>query len=343
MKKLLNTLYITIPDVYLALKGENITIIQDEKSIGRVPLHNLEAICTFGRQGASPALMAACVERDVAITFLTTSGRFRARVIGPSNGNVVLRKTQYRISDDEQKSGEIARHFLLGKIYNSKWTLERMTRDHALRIDVERFKKTSTYLTEAMQQVMNVSDLEVLRGIEGSAASTYFSLMDDMILQQKENFYFRSRNRRPPLDNVNAMLSFVYTLLASDVGAALEAVGLDAYVGFLHRDRPGRMSLALDVMEELRSVYADRFVLSLINTKQVQSADFLKKESGAVIMTDEGRKKILTLWQKKKMEKITHPFLKENISWGLVPHAQALLLARFIRGDLDAYPPFLWK
>ena len=343
MKKLLTTLYITIPDAYLALKGENISIIKDEKSIGRVPLHNLEGICTFGRQGASPALMAACIERDIAITFLTTNGRIRGRVIGPSNGNVVLRKTQYRMSDDEVKSAQIARHFLVGKIYNSKWTLERMTRDHGLRIDVGKFKKTSAYLTESMNQLMPIEDLEVLRGIEGNAASAYFSLMDDMILQQKEDFFFKGRNRRPPLDNVNALLSLTYTLLSADVGAALESVGLDAYVGFLHRDRPGRMSLALDLMEELRSVFADRFVLSIINKKQIQASDFVKKESGAVIMTDEARKKVFELWHNKKDEKITHPFLKEKISWGLVPHAQALLLARYIRGDLDAYPPFLWK
>lgn len=343
MRKLLNTLYITMPNAYLALKGENVTIIVDEEAIGRVPLHNLEAICTYGHQGASPALMAACVKMDISITFLTSSGRFRARVIGPSRGNVVLRKTQYRISDDEKESAKIARHFLVGKIYNAKWTLERMTRDHALRIDVEKFKSKSAYLTESMHQLMLGDDLEVLRGIEGNAASAYFSLMDDMILQQKEDFFFKGRNRRPPLDNVNALLSFVYTLLAADVGAALETVGLDAYVGFLHRDRPGRMSLALDMMEELRGVYADRFVLSLINKKQVQASDFLKKESGAVIMKEEARKEILQLWQKKKEEQITHPYLKEKISWGLVPHAQAMLLARFLRGDLDAYPAFLWK
>ncbi len=343
MKKLLTTLYITLPDAYLALKGENISVIKDDQSIGRVPLHNLEAICTFGRQGASPALMAACIERNIAITFLTTNGRIRGRVIGPSNGNVVLRKTQYRISDDDKKSAEIAKYFLVGKLYNSKWILERMTRDHGLRIDKEKFKKASVYLTESMNELMTIDNLEVLRGIEGNAASTYFSLFDDMILQQKDAFYFKGRNRRPPLDNVNALLSLTYSLLATDVGAALESVGLDAYVGFLHRDRPGRMSLALDMMEELRSVYADRFVFSIINKKQIQSSDFIRKENGAVLLTDEGRKKVFELWHKKKDEKITHPFLKEKISWGLVPHAQALLLARFIRGDLDGYPPFLWK
>lgn len=343
MRRLLNTIYVTTPDAYLALKGENIAIMKDDETIGRVPLHNLEAICTFGHQGASPALMAACVERNIAIVFLTSSGRFRARVIGPSNGNVVLRKTQYRISDDEEKSAIIARYFLVGKLYNAKWTLERMTRDHALRINVEKFKSVSVHLTESMKQLMTIDDLEVLRGVEGNAASAYFSLMDDMILQQKKDFFFKGRNRRPPLDNVNALLSFAYSLLSSEVGAALEGVGLDAYVGFLHRDRPGRMSLALDMMEELRCVYADRFVLSAINLKQVQASDFLKKESGAVLMKDDARKRILQLWKDKKEEKITHPFLKEKISWGLVPHAQALLLARFIRGDIDAYPPFLWK
>lgn len=343
MKKLLNTLYITVPESYLSLKGENIVVLKNDEIIGRVPLHNLESICTFGYQGASPALMAACVERNIAITFLKRDGRFRAKIIGLSNGNVILRKTQYRISDDEQKCAQIAKHFLIGKIYNCKWVLERMTRDHGLRIDLNSFKNKSAYLTESIRQLMLANDLESLRGIEGSAASTYFSLMNDMILQQKKDFFFHGRNRRPPLDNVNTLLSFTYTLLAIEVGSALEAVGLDAYVGFLHRDRPGRMSLALDMMEELRSVYADRFVLSIINKRQVQSSDFVKKENGAVLLTDDARRRVLSMWQKKKDEKITHPFLKERISWGLVPHSQAILLARFIRGDLDAYPPFLWK
>lgn len=343
MRTLLNTLYITLPDVYLGLRGENIIVIKEEQVVGRVPLHNLEAVCTFGRQGASPALMATCADRNIAITFLTSSGRFRARVIGTSNGNVILRKTQYRISDNEQQSALLARHFLIGKLYNAKWIIERTTRDHALRIDKERFKEKSQYLSNAIEQLLNTDSLEGLRGIEGNAASAYFSLMDDMILQQKEDFFFKGRNRRPPTDNVNALLSFLYSILASEVGAALEAVGLDAYVGFLHRDRPGRMSLALDLMEELRSIYVDRFVLSLINRRQVKAADFHKKESGAVLLSDDARKEILQLWQKKKQDKIIHPYLKEKISWGLVPHAQAMLLARFLRGDLDAYPPFLWK
>lgn len=343
MKKLLNTLFITTPDTYLSLDGENIVISKDDEKLGRFPFHNLEAICTFGYTGASPALMGACAQRDIALTFMTMNGRFLARVIGESRGNVVLRKEQYRISDDETRSALVARNFIVGKIYNAKWILERATRDYPLRVDVPRLKKASAYLSETIKLVREVDNLEVLRGLEGTAAVQYNRVLDELILQQKEDFYFRGRNKRPPLDNVNALLSFTYTLLANDVTAALESVGLDAYVGFLHRDRPGRASLALDVMEELRGVQADRFVLSLINKKVVDPSGFTKKESGAVIMDDDTRKKVLRAWQEKKQEKIQHPFLNEKIPWGLVPHVQSLLLARYLRGDLDGYPPFLWK
>ena len=240
-------------------------------------------------------------------------------------------------------SAKVARNFIVGKIYNNKWIIERMTRDYPLRIDVTQFKEMSQHLSALLLEVRECEDLERLRGLEGQAAISYNKMFNQMILQQKEDFYFKTRSRRPPLDNVNAMLSFAYTLLANDTASALEGVGLDAYVGFLHRDRPGRASLALDVMEELRGVYADKFVLSLINKKVVNKEDFLKKENGAVIMTDDARKKFLTAWQNKKQEKITHPYLGEKISWGLVPHAQALLLARYLRNDLDEYPPFLWK
>ncbi|MEC0230015.1 type I-C CRISPR-associated endonuclease Cas1c [Paenibacillus alba] len=343
MKKLLNTLYITQPDVYLSLDGDNIVVLKDEEKLGRLPLHNLEAIISFGYTGASPALMGYCAERNISLTFFTMNGRFLARVIGESRGNVVLRKKQYAISENEHLSAKIARNFIVGKIYNHKWILERMTRDYPLRIDVAAFKAISQQLSVLLTEVRNCEDLPRLRGLEGQAAASYFRLFDSMILQQKKDFYFHSRSRRPPLDNVNAMLSFAYSLLANDVSAALEGVGLDAYVGFMHRDRPGRASLALDVMEELRGVYADRFVLSLINKQVVSGEDFLKKESGAIIMKDEARKKFLAAWQQKKQEKITHPYLGEKISWGLVPHAQALLLARYLRNDLDEYPPFLWK
>lgn len=343
MKKLLNTLFVTQPDVYLSLDGDNVVLIKEKEKLGRLPLHNLESIVSFGYTGASPALMGYCADRNISIVFLTMSGRFLARVIGKSRGNVILRKKQYSISEDEKISALVARNFIIGKIYNSKWILERMTREYPLRIDVQQFKATSQHLSEIIGSVRECEDLEILRGWEGQAAISYNKLFDQMILQQKEDFYFKLRSRRPPIDNVNAMLSFAYTLLANDTAAALESVGLDAYVGFLHRDRPGRISLALDVMEELRGVYADKFVLSLINKKIVNKDDFFKKENGAVIMTDDARKKFLVAWQNKKQEKITHPYLGEKITWGLVPYTQALLLARYIRNDLDEYPTFLWK
>ncbi|QWG81590.1 type I-C CRISPR-associated endonuclease Cas1 (plasmid) [Bacillus mycoides] len=343
MKKLLNTLFITQPDVYLSLDGDNIVLLKEKEKIGRLPLHNLESIVSFGYTGTSPALMGYCTEKNISLVFLTMYGQFLARVIGKSKGNVILRKKQYRISEDEVISAKIARNFIVGKIYNNKWIIERMTRDYPLRIDVAQFKVISQHLSSIILEVRECENLERLRGLEGQAATSYNKLFDQMILQQKEDFYFNRRSRRPPLDNVNAMLSFAYTLLANDMTSALEGVGLDAYVGFLHRDRPGRVSLALDIMEELRGVCADKFVLSLINKKVINKGDFLKKENGAVIMTDEARKKFLAAWQNKKQEKITHPYLGEKISWGLVPHAQALLLARYLRNDLDEYPPFLWK
>lgn len=343
MKKLLNTLFVTQPEVYLSLDGDNIVLLKDQEKLGRVPLHNLESIVTFGYTGASPALMGYCAERNISIVFLKMNGEFLARVIGASKGNVVLRKKQSLISDNERESAVIARNFIIGKIYNHKWVIERMTRDYPLRIDVAEFKATSEHMSSIMTTIRECEDLEQLRGLEGQAALSYNKLFDQMILQQKEDFSFRTRSRRPPLDPVNAMLSLAYTLLAHDMTSALEAVGLDAYIGFLHRDRPGRASLALDVMEELRGIYADRFVLSLINKRVVSTGDFVRKENGAVLMTDEARKNFLAAWQNKKQESIVHPFLGEKISWGLVPHAQALLLARYLRGDLDEYPPFLWK
>lgn len=343
MRKLLNTLYVSRPDTYLALDGDNVVLLKDQEQLGRMPLHNLESIVSFGYTGASPALMGYCADRNIAITFLTQSGRFLARVIGQSRGNVTLRKTQYRISDSDPDSARIARNFIIGKIYNQKWLLERMTRDYPMRVDVEQFKSVSRQLTDILGEVRRCDNLDSLRGWEGQAAVFYNHVFDQMILQQKESFTFKGRSRRPPKDNVNAMLSLAYTLLASDAAAALETVGLDAYVGFMHQDRPGRASLALDLIEELRGIYADRFVLSLINRKEVAPEDFHQKENGAVLMTDEARKSFLKAWQEKKKETITHPYLGEKISWGLVPYVQALLLARFLRGDLDEYPPFLWK
>lgn len=340
---MLNTLFVNQSDAYLALDGGNVVVKKDDEVLGRVPLHNLEGIVTFGYTGASPALMGYCAENDVPLTFMTKNGRFLARVIGESKGNVVLRKTQYRQSDCELQSVKLARNFILGKVYNQKWILERMTRDYPMRIDITHFKETSAYFSKKLIEIRECEDLERLRGLEGKVAVHYNQLFDDMILQQKEEFVFKGRSRRPPLDRVNAMLSFAYSLLARDTGAALEAVGLDAYVGFLHRERPGRISLALDLMEELRGIYADRFVLSLINMKVIQAKHFVQKENGAVLMTEEGRKVFLSAWQKRKQEMIQHPYLKEKMMWGLVPYAQALLLARHLRGDLEEYPTFLYK
>ncbi|MEK5060674.1 subtype I-C CRISPR-associated endonuclease Cas1 [Paenibacillus sp. FSL H7-0326] len=343
MKKLLNSLYVTQPEVYMSLDGDNIVLLKDQERLGRLPLHNLDSIVAFGYTGASPALMGYCAERNISIVFMTMNGRFLARVSGESRGNVILRKNQYRRSENETESAQIARNFILGKIYNQKWMIERMTRDYPLRIDVTRFKEVSLNLSAIMLVIRDCDDLERLRGLEGQAALSYNQLFNDMILQQKDYFYFHGRSRRPPLDNVNAMLSLAYTLLANDTASALEGVGLDAYVGFLHRDRPGRASLALDLMEELRGIYADRFVLSLINKQVMNAADFHRKENGAVLMTNEGRKKFLSAWQSKKQDKITHPYLGEKINWGLVPHVHSLLLSRYLRNDLDEYPPFLWK
>lgn len=343
MRKLLNTLFVTQPEVYLSLDGDNVVLLKKDKRIGRLPLHNLESIITFGYTGASPSLMGYCAERNISIVFLTRTGRFLARVIGKSRGNVLLRKKQYQVSDNENESASIAKNFIVGKIFNNKWILERMTRDHGLRIDIKQFKETSHSLTGIIEELRKCENLESIRGWEGQAALRYNNLFNDLILQQKDDFFFHERTRRPPLDRVNAMLSFAYTLLANDLAASLESVGLDAYVGFLHRDRPGRVSLALDLMEELRGIYADRFVLTLINNRKINKKHFQVKENKSVLLTDEGRKIFLSAWHEKKQEQITHPYIKEKISWGLVPYAQAILLARFLRGDLDQYPPFLWK
>lgn len=343
MKKLLNTLFVTSPDRYLSLDGENVVVLHNDEETGRIPLHNLESIVTFGYTGASPALMGACASKNIALSFMSSHGRFLARVTGEFKGNVTLRKEQYRISDDDIKSAGIAKNFIAAKIYNSKWVIERAIRDYPMRVDVEKLKSKSMFLSSSLSNLNDVVGTGNLRGVEGEAATVYFSVMDDLILQQKDDFYFATRTKRPPTDNVNAMLSFAYTLLAGMCAAALETVGLDPYVGFLHKDKPGRISLALDLMEELRAVMADRFVITLINKKIVNRNGFFQKENGAVVMEDDTRKTFLSSWQMKKQEIIVHPFLEEKVEWGLIPYVQAMLLARFIRGDLDEYPPFFWK
>ena len=343
MKKLLNTLYVTSEDSYLSLDGENVVIFNQTQEMGRIPLHNLEAIVSFGYRGASPALMGGCAGRNISLCFLTPQGKFLARITGSVKGNVILRKRQYEASIDSDISLGIARNCILGKVYNSRWVLERATRDHGLQVDVEQMKRASGFLKDPLGYIETCTDMAQLRGYEGEAASVYFGVFNQMILQQKKDFAFSGRNKRPPLDNVNAMLSFVYTLLTGMVASALETVGLDPYLGFMHADRPGRVSLALDLIEELRPVLADRFVLALINRKMITGKDFTKKEDGAVLMSDKARKNLLTEWQNRKKDVITHPYLGEKVEWGMIPFVQAMLMARFLRGDIDEYPPFFWK
>jgi CRISPR-associated protein Cas1 len=343
MKHLLNTLFVNTEDAYATLDGENVVVKLGETTAKRFPLHTLERIYLFTYAGASPALMGKCARDGIDLVFLTPRGRFLARTCGESRGNVLLRRTQYRIADDPLQSCRVARNFIFGKLSNARQVLDRTRRDHAMRIDAEKFQTASEQLKNLMARVLEETSLDDLRGLEGAGATIYFNLFDDMILRNKESFFFRNRNRRPPLDNVNALLSYVYVMLGSDCASALESVGLDSYVGFLHRDRPGRTSLAQDLLEELRPCLADRFVLTLINNGIMTPDDFQPQENGAVLLTDDGRRKIQKEWQTKKQQTITHPFLQEKLEWGLIPYSQALLLARYLRGDLDEYPPFLWK
>lgn len=343
MKRLLNTLYVMREDSYLKLEGENVLVQQGEEIAARFPLHTLESIVCFTYAGATPQLMGACAERDISLSFFTPNGRFLAGAMGEERGNVLLRKRQYRLSDDEAAACLIARNMVFGKVYNSRAVIERALRDHPQRVDEPKLRAASAAMLEALPLIEQERDMDTLRGLEGKAAVCYFGVLDELILQGRDTFAFDGRTRRPPRDPVNAMLSFAYALLARDCAAALSAVGLNPYVGFMHRDRPGRQSLALDLMEELRSVRADRFVLTLINNRVMQPKHFIYKENDTCLMEDEGRKTFLRAWQERKQETLMHPFLKEQISWGLLPHVQALLLARTLRGDYDAYPPFLWK
>lgn len=343
MRKLLNTLYVTDPEAYLTRDGENVTVKIDGEIRFRIPVHNLEGIVSFGYCGASPNLMGLCAERGVTLTFLTEHGRFLASVNGPVSGNVLLRTKQYQSTQNTLDSLEISKNIITAKIANSRTVLQRAMRDHKEISGSSEVIIAINSLRRHYDKIRVCHTLDVLRGIEGDAAKLYFDVFDHLILQNKSAFYFNGRSRRPPLDNTNALLSFLYTLLTHEVRSGLETVGLDPACGFMHKLRPGRPSLALDLMEELRPYLVDRMVLSIINLRQIREKGFMQKESGAVIMDDETRKTVIGIWQKRKQEEIVHPYLNEKINIGLLPYVQALLLARFLRGDLDGYPPFFWR
>ncbi len=343
MKQHLNTLYVMTQGAYVAKEDETVVVRVDGEKRLQVPILSIEGIVCFGQVSCSPALMQFCGERSVSISFLSESGRFLARVIGPVHGNVLLRREQYRRADDEAGTRTIAVSIIAAKVLNARSSILRSLRDRPSADGVEELRRSVSALSALSSDLRTTDSLDSARGIEGASAREYFSVLDMMIVQQKDSFFFRERSRRPPLDRVNAMLSFVYTLVMHDVIAGLECVGLDPAVGFLHRDRPGRPGLALDLLEELRGWLADRFVLSMINLRQIAADDFVTLENGAVLLRDEPRKGFIAAYQKRKREELIHPFLEEKVTIGMIPHVQAQLLARHLRGDLDAYPPFIWK
>ena len=343
MKRLLNTLYVTTQGTYLAREGETVLVRLEQETRLRVPIHTLGGIVCFGQVSCSPALMELCGRSNVLLSFLSENGRFRARVHGPVSGNVLLRREQYRRADDDEASAAIAAAAVAAKIANCRTVLLRAARDRPEDASVPVLDAAARCLADHLAELRRPLPLDSVRGLEGMAAHAYFGVFDHLITAQKDDFFFRERSRRPPTDNINALLSFLYTVLAHDVTSALEAVGLDPAVGFLHRDRPGRQGLALDLMEELRPHLADRLALSLVNRQQIKGRGFRTTESGAVLMDDPTRKEVLMAYQKRKQEEITQPFVGEKIHVGLLPHVQAMLLARHLRGDLDGYPAFVWK
>jgi len=343
MKPLLNTLHVTTDGAYLACQRETVCVRVERKTRAQFPIHLLEGIVCLGRIGVSPGLLDLCGRSGVPLSLLTTGGRFIARIQGPTTGNVLLRRAQYRAADDGERSATVARSVVIGKVSNCRNVLMRAARDRPEDVSAATLSRAANDLSGILQTLQPPRSLDVVRGYEGEAAAAYFAVFDHLIALQKDGFRFEKRSRRPPLDPVNALLSFIYTLLLHDCVGAAEAVGLDPAVGFLHRDRPGRPGLALDLMEELRPILADRLVLSLINRRQIAADGFRNTESGAVLMDDATRKEVLIAYQTRKQETIRHPFIDEDVPLGLLPHVQALLLARHLRGDLDGYPPFLWK
>lgn len=343
MKKLQNSLYILTQGSYLCKEGETIAVYVDKELKQRFPIHNQSNILCFGNVMCSPALLGMCGENGIGVSFFTENGKFLARVNGGVSGNVLVRRKQYRIADDEKQRAEIARRFVAAKIANCRTVLSRALREYPGSSGAARLQKAIVNLGEVLTHLKTWLPLETVRGIEGDAARSYFAVFDDLIVARKDHFNFHGRSRRPPMDNVNAMLSFIYTVITHDIASALEGVGLDPAVGFLHADRPGRPSLALDIIEEFRPLIADRLVLSLINRKQVKPGNFTRAETGGVTMDDACRKEILKNYQERKRDELIHPFLNEKIPLGLMYHTQAMLFSAYIRGDLDGYPPFHWK
>lgn len=343
MKKLQNSLYILSQGSYLSKDGETVAVYVNKELKQRFPIHNQSNILCFGNVMCTPALMGMCGENGVGMAFFTENGKFLARVSGPVSGNVMLRRKQYKAADDAETRADIAQRIVIAKISNSRKVLLRAVREYPGCPGAGMLKDASDYLAGVLRNMACPKTLDSVRGVEGDAARVYFSVFDELIVAQKDKFFFHGRNRRPPMDNVNTMLSFVYTLLAHDTASALEGVGLDPAVGYLHTDRPGRPSLALDLMEEFRPVLADRLVLTLINRKQVRREGFSKTETGGVVMDDKTRKEIIKNYQERKREEIIHPFIDEKIQVGLLPHVQSMLLSSYLRGDIDAYPPFYSK
>lgn len=340
MKKLMNTLYVTTQGIYLHREGETLVAEREQKVVMRLPIHTLQSVVCFGNVLASPFLLGLCAERGVHVSFLTENGRPLALVDGGRSGNVLLRVAQVRAADDLARSSGISRNMVIGKVLNARTVLQRRLRDHGTD---EVCENAVVRLANVVQRLRRADTTDEVRGLEGEAAAYYFGVFNSLLVAQTEDFCIRDRNRRPPRDPMNALLSFLYVLLANDCVGALKSVGLDFQIGFLHALRPGRASLALDLMEEFRAFFADRLALSLVNRGQVRRKDFVFSESGAVMMSATARKTVLVEWQNRKKEQLNHPFLGEKVDVGLLPFVQAQLLARHLRGDLDAYPPFIVK
>lgn len=344
MRRHLNTIYVTTENAWVRKDGENLVVEAEGQELGRAPLHMLSGLVCFGRAGASPAALAACAGAGICVSLLDPNGRFLARVEGTRSGNVLLRRGQYRLADDPARGISVVRGIVAAKAANQRAVIRRALRDHGEALSAlacEALTGAEMRLTDIARRALQGTEVAVLRGVEGEAAQVYFSIFAHLI--RADGFGFTTRSRRPPLDPVNALLSFLYAMLGHDCRSALESVGLDPQVGFLHADKPGRASLALDLMEEFRPVLADRLALSLINRRQLTVKDFIVEDGGAVRLTNDARKTLLVAYQERKKDELTHPFLDEKVTLGLMPHIQAQLLARHLRGDMDGYPAFIWR